>query len=107
MPRLLTLIALAAVATGIYHYRNWGRLRDERLAKRVRAAISGAASTRVEVRVVNGAASLRGTLSKAERDQVLAAALAVPGVTRVRHLLDVDEAVGEIGTLQAGIATGI
>jgi osmotically-inducible protein OsmY len=114
--RLLTLLALAAVAAGIYHYqtqRRAGRpvrragVSDEELAERVRSGIAGAASTPVEVRVVDGIVSLRGTVRKAERDLVLAAALAVPGVTQVTNFLETDEPVGDLGTMQVGIASGV
>ena len=111
--RLLTLLALAAVAAGAYHYRQRrGRpvprssVSDEELAERVRSGIAGAASSPVDVRVVNGIVSLRGTVRKPERDLVLAAALAVPGVTQVTNYLETDEPVGDIGPMQAGIASG-
>ena len=115
--RLLTLLAVAAVAAGIYHFqsRRAGRgaayaepsLSDEMLAESVRAGIAGASSRPVDVRVINGVVSLRGTVRKAERDLVLASALAVPGVTQVTNFLETDEAMGDIGTMQAGIATGV
>ena len=114
--RLLTLVAVAAVAAGIYHYRSrsarpaaarTGVFSDELLAESVRSGIAGAASSPVDVRVVNGVVSLRGTVRKAERDLVLAAALAVPGVTQVTNFLETDEPVGDIGTMQSGVATGV
>lgn len=55
--RLLTLVALAAVAAGVYHYRNWRRpqraeaepsISDAVLAERVRAGVAGAASSPIE-----------------------------------------------------------
>lgn len=98
--RLLTIAAVAAVAAGIYHYRQQRRrpgraerqpgISDELLAERVRAGIAGAASSPVEVRVVNGSVALHGTVRRAERDLVLAAALAVPGVSRVTNRLEVE-----------------
>jgi osmotically-inducible protein OsmY len=60
----------------------------------------------VDVRCVDGVVSLRGTVRKAERDLVLAAALAVPGVTQVVNFLETDEPVGDLGPMQSGIATG-
>lgn len=113
--RLLTVIAVAAVAAGIYHYRSRSArpaaartgVSDEMLAESVRSGIAGAASSPVDVRVMNGVVSLRGTVRKAERDLVLAAALAVPGVTQVTNFLETDEPVGDIGTMQSGIATGV
>lgn len=114
--RLLTVLAVAAVAAGIYHYasrtglarRRHARPRgpDARLAARVRAAIAAAAPSRVDVRCINGVVSLRGTVPRAERDLVLAAALAVPGVTQVANHLDSDEPLGDLGPMQSGIATG-
>ncbi len=38
---------------------------------------------------------------------VLAAALAVPGVTQVTNFLETEEPVGEISTMQSGIASGV
>ena len=112
--RLLTLLALATIGAGIYQYRNRSArsaapraTADEMLAESVRSGIAGAASSPVDVRVVNGVVSLRGTAGKAERDLVLAAALAVPGVTQVANFLETEKPAGEIGTMQAGIATGV
>jgi osmotically-inducible protein OsmY len=113
--RLLTLLAVAAVAAGVYHYRERvGRARREQrtrsdgeLAKRVRSGIAGKASSPVTVRCINGVVSLRGTVRRAERDLLLAAALAVPGVTQVTNYLETDEPVGDLGPMQSGIATGI
>jgi osmotically-inducible protein OsmY len=105
---------VAAVAAGIYHYRKHGmpqrrrgRMSDERLAESVRGRIAGASSSPVEVRCINGVVSLRGTVRQAERDLVLAAALAVPGVTQVTNFLDTDEPVGDLGPMQSGIASGV
>jgi hypothetical protein len=111
--RLLTLVAVAALAAGIYHYRTRGPalrrrhgISDELLAESVRAGIAGAASSPVDVRCVSGVVSLRGTVRRAERDLVLAAALAVPGVTQVTNFLETDEPVGDLGPMQSGIASG-
>lgn len=113
--RLLTLLAVAAVAAGIYHYRQSGlpqrrrrgAISDELLAESVRSAIAGASSSPVDVRCINGVVSLRGTVRRAERDLVLAAALAVPGVTQVTNFLDTEEPVGDLGPMQSGIASGV
>jgi osmotically-inducible protein OsmY len=113
--RLLTLLAVAAVAAGIYHYRTQGvprrrpgaRMSDELLAESVRSGIAGASSRPVEVRCVNGVVSLSGTVRRPELDLVLAAALAVPGVTQVTNLLETDEPVGDLGPMQSGIASGV
>lgn len=112
--RLLTIIALATVAAGLYQFqksrtrlpRDEQAAADEYLAEQVRAGIGGAAA-RVDVSVIHGIVALHGTVrTRAERDLVLAAALAVPGVTQVTNLLETDEPIGEIGTMQSGIATG-
>lgn len=112
--RLLPLLAVAAVAAGLYQYRYRIRtsaisrgISDELLAERVRSGIAGAASSPVEVRCINGIVSLRGTVRTAERDRVLAAALAVPGVTQVTNFLETDEPVGVLGPMRSGIATGV
>jgi osmotically-inducible protein OsmY len=115
--RLLTVLAVAALAAGVYHYRSHrdvartGRGRqapaDALLEENVRSGIAGAASTPVQVRCLSGVVTLRGSVRAAERDLLLAAALAVPGVTQVTNLLEVDEPVGDLGPMQSGIATGI
>ena len=113
--RLLTLLAVAMLAAGVYHYRASRRARaggdrqavsDAMLEESVRSGIAGAASTPVQVRCLNGVVTLRGTVRAAERDLVLAAALAVPGVTQVTNFLEADEPVGDLGPMQSGIATG-
>ena len=112
--RLLTVLALAALAGGLYHLGSrrgralqarLGRA-DERLAEAVRSAIAGKGSGRVHVRCANGVVALRGNLTSAERDRVLAAALTVPGVVQVTNLIETDEAVGDLGPMQSAIATG-
>lgn len=117
--RLLTLAAVAMLAAGIYHYRlrrGLGRVRgrakvhgapDRRIERAVRAATAQAASSPVAVRCINGIVTLRGTVSVAERDRVLAAALAVPGVAQVTNFLETNEPVGDLGPMQSGIATGV
>jgi osmotically-inducible protein OsmY len=113
--RFLTFLAVAAVAAGVYHYRRRlaqrGRDRqagsDELLARNVRSAIAGKASSPVDVRCINGVVSLRGTVRRAERDLLLADVLAVPGVIQVTNYLESDEPVGDLGPMQSGIATGI
>jgi BON domain-containing protein len=105
--RLLTLLALAAVVAGVYHYRHRRALPDELLAERVRSGIAGATSSPVDVRCLNGIVSLRGTVRKAECNLVLAAVLAIPGVTQVTNFLDTDEPIGDLGPMQSGIATGV
>src|SRR3954454_1567104 len=111
--KLLTVLAVAALAAGVYHYRRQlGRagqareLSNELLAEAVRSAVTGEASRPVHVRCVRGLVTLRGTLPALERDRVLAAALAVPGVVQVTNFLETDEPVGDLGPMQSGIATG-
>ena len=111
--RLLTLLAVAAVAAGVYHLRRVDSRRgrqamsDAMLAESVRSGIAGASSSPVDVRCINGVVTLRGTVRRVERDLVLAATLAVPGVAQVTNLLETDEPVGDLGPMQAGIATGV
>jgi hypothetical protein len=110
--RLLTILAIAAVAGGAYHFR---RSRGERasrgasLERRVRAAIEASVANpgAVDVRVRGSTVTLRGRVRMEERDFVLAAALGAPGVTQVGNYLEIDEQPGELGTLQSGIATGV
>jgi osmotically-inducible protein OsmY len=113
--KLLTVLAAAALVAGIYHYRRYDRARlsrrdkvDERLAHAVRSALAGRASARVQVRCVKGTVTLSGTLpaGDGERDVILAAALAVPGVAQVTNLIETTEPVGDLGPMQSGIATG-
>jgi hypothetical protein len=50
--------------------------------------------------------TLLGTLPASERDAVLAATLAMPGVAQVTNLIETTEPVGDLGPMQSGIATG-
>jgi osmotically-inducible protein OsmY len=111
--RLLTVLAAAALVAGLYRYRRHGRARpsrgegvDERLAHAVRSALAGRASARIEVRCLNGVVTLRGALPASERDAILAAALAVPGVAQVTNFIETAEPIGDLGPMQSGIATG-
>jgi osmotically-inducible protein OsmY len=109
--RLLTILAIAALAAGAYHFR---RSRGERAAlttdleRRVRAAIEASVADpgAIDVRVRGGTVTLRGRVRKDERDFVLAAALGAPGVTQVGNYLEIDDQPGELGTLHSGIASG-
>jgi osmotically-inducible protein OsmY len=110
--RLLTLLALATVAAGAYHFRSRRRIQVDStssLARRVRAAIEASVANPggVDVRVHRDTVTLRGRVRREERDFVLAAALGAPGVTQVRNFLEVDEQPGELGTMQSGLATGV
>jgi osmotically-inducible protein OsmY len=116
--RLLTLLAVAALAAGVYHFRGRRGLTrssrratqaqsDRLLEESVRQSIANAASTPVQVRCRRGVVTLRGNVRPAERDLVLAAALAVPGVTQVTNFFETEEPVGDLGPMQSGIATGV
>lgn len=110
--RLLTLLAVAMVAAGAYHFqsRRRGQARTGvDLARRVRAAIEASVANpgNVDVRVHRGTVTLRGRVRREERDFVLAAALGAPGVTQVSNYLEVEEQPGDVGTMQSGIATGV
>jgi osmotically-inducible protein OsmY len=110
--RLLTLLAIATVAAGAYHFRGRRRVQVDTtasLARRVRAAIEASVANPggVDVRVHRDTVTLRGRVRREERDFVLAAALGAPGVTQVRNFLEVDEQPGELGTMQSGLATGV
>jgi osmotically-inducible protein OsmY len=79
---------------------------DQRLAEAVRSVLAGRTSARVQVRCVDGVVTLLGTLPASERDAVLAATLAMPGVAQVTNLIETTEPVGDLGPMQSGIATG-
>lgn len=109
--RLLTILAVAVLAAGAYHFRRNRGLRaaaGSDLERRVRAAIEASVAdpAAIDVRVRGGTVTLRGRVRREERDFVLAAALGAPGVTQVGNYLEIDEQPGELGTLQSGIATG-
>ena len=70
---------------------------DQRLDRQVRAQIAAllGGPHAVRITVNQGVVSLRGSVSKTERDDVLAAVLATPGVAQVSNLLEVDEPLAE------------
>ncbi len=110
--RALTVLAIATLAAGAWHFRSSRRRRavsSEDLARRVRAAIESSITHpgAVAVRVSRGTVTLRGRVSRDERDFVLAAALGAPGVTQVSNYLEIEEPPGELGPMQSGIATGV
>jgi hypothetical protein len=110
--RALTLLAVATLAAGVYHFSSRRRTRavaSADLSRRVRAAIEASVvePAAVEVRVLGTTVTLRGRVRRDERDFVLAAALGAPGVTQVSNYLEIDEQPGEPGTLQSGVATGL
>ena len=113
--KAMTVVAAAVLAAGIYHYRRYRapkraaprlRVPDDLLAERVHRAVAGAASTPVDVRVANGIVTLRGKVKSAERDLVLAAALAVPEVSRVANQLEVEGAAAEAAGAEHGPTKG-
>jgi hypothetical protein len=104
--RLLALVAVAGAALLLAKRRSRPRLHpDERLGSQVRAQIAALLGDPQAVRVTvnRGVVSLRGGVSKAERDDVLAAVLATPGVTQVSNLLEVDEPLGERSDDRVGL----
>jgi osmotically-inducible protein OsmY len=110
--RALTLLAIATLAAGAWHFRSSRRRRAvsrENLSRRVRAAIESSVANpgAVDVRVFRGTVTLRGRVRREERDFVLAAALGAPGVTQVSNYLEIEEQPGEVGTMQSGIASGV
>ena len=111
--KTLTLLALATLAAGAYHFstsrRRVAQTRLDPVARRVRAAIESSVTrpADIDVRVHRGTVTLRGRVRKEERDFVLAAALGAPGISRVNNLLELEEQPGELGPLQSGVATGV
>ncbi len=112
--KAMTILAAAALAAGLYHYRRYvgrgraapePRITDAVLAERVRDGIAGATSSAVDVRAADGIVTLRGTVKRAERDLALAAALGVPGVRRVTNQLEVEDLSTEPGA-QGAAKTG-
>ncbi len=100
MKRLLTVAVLAGA--GYCAWRHFlGRARtaarvpklptDELLTRRAQVSLkrAGAVPQAMRMRVVDGTVVLAGTVSAAERDRVLRALLAVPGVKGVRNELEV------------------
>ena len=102
--RLLPLLALAGLGAYLL-----GRTRkaaidpDERIWRRVTALVSR--HNDLQVIVNGGVVSLRGTVSRSERDDLLAAVLATPGVTGVSNLLEVEHEreAPEQGTMPRGM----
>jgi hypothetical protein len=104
--RLLALLAVAGAAVLLAKRRHRPHLHpDERLGQQVRAQIAAllADPRAVRVTVNRGVIGLRGSVSKAERDDVLAAVLATPGVTQVSNFLEVAAPVAERPEEQVGL----
>ena len=84
--RVLPLLALACL--GAYFFSKSRRPvpdPDERIRRSVRGLVPEPSD--VQVTVSRGIVSLRGTMSRDRRDDLLAAVLATPGVTEVHNLL--------------------
>ena len=82
--RLLPLLALAGLA--LYLFRSGKPEQpDERIRRELRALLPAD----VRATVVDGVVTLRGTATRAARDDLLVAVLAVPGVAEVSNLLEI------------------
>ena len=110
MQRLMSFLAVAGAAAGLVYFLQTrrraadahGRARgyyegepvpDDILEARIRSALAPVAPREaIDLRVTNGAVVLRGALARAARDRVLAAVLAVPGVTQVANYLETQPA---------------
>src|SRR5579859_14430 len=97
MTRFFSLLAMGAAVSALFYLDRrkppatatkaaTGRSWDDYLANRVRAALPRS----IQVAVHNAAVTLRGPVPYAERDRMLAAALAIPGIERVVNLLDTE-----------------
>ena len=98
MSKLFSLVAVGAAISALFYLDRRshrgakdqapapGRSWDEYLAARVRASLPSS----IQVGVHNAAVTLRGPVAYRERDRLLAAALAIPGIERVINLLEVD-----------------
>ncbi|HWA37569.1 MAG TPA: BON domain-containing protein [Burkholderiales bacterium] len=99
MKRLLSIALLAGAG-----YCLWRQLKvspaarvpaapsDELLTRRVQVALrqAGGLPEHLHLRVVDGTAMLSGSVTPAERDRVLRAALSAPGIRGVRNGLAVE-----------------
>jgi hypothetical protein len=104
MIRLLSLAVLAGAGYCAWRYyqakaRPDARIpalpSDELLERRVQVSIrqAGALPEQLRMRVVGGTVVLAGTVTAAERDRILRAILAAPGIRGVRNELDVQGVV--------------
>jgi hypothetical protein len=83
--RLLLLMGLAGL--GFYLFRQGKREHpDERIRRELRASLPEG----VRATVADGLVTLRGTCARDVRDDLLVAALAVPGVVEVSNLLEIE-----------------
>ena len=87
--RLLPLLALAGLGAYLFSRTRAGIDPDERLRRSVAALLPHRHDLRVSVH--RGIVSLRGTVGRSERDDLLAAVLAMPGVSEISNRLEVQE----------------
>src|SRR5688500_11725445 len=88
--KLLPLLALAGLGAYLVSRTRAASVDpDERIRRSVAALLPEHRELRVVVK--HGVVSLRGTLSRSERDDLLAAVLATPGVSEISNLLEVEE----------------
>ena len=105
MKRLLSLAALAGAGYLAYRFYQQQPGRPERrvpempsdtlLSQRVQVSLQRTgvvASDNLQVRVLGGNVVLTGSVSASERDKILRAILAVPGIRGVRNQLEVQGA---------------
>jgi hypothetical protein len=102
MKRLLAFAAPLALLAGAGYclWRHFSSVRavdpalpsDELLTRRVQVAIrqAGAIPAQLRLRVIDGTVILTGAVTPAERDRVLRATLAAPGIRGVRNRLAVE-----------------
>jgi len=103
MNRLLKLAAPLALAAGGFYAWRWFQSRrpaakvpvlptDDLLTRRVLVSMkqAGAVPNDLHMRVLDGTVILAGRVNATERDRVLRAILAVPGIRGVRNELDVE-----------------
>ena len=82
--RLLPLLTLAGLA--LYLFRRGKREHpDERIRRGLRACLPEG----VRATVADGLVTLRGTVTRDARDDLLVAVLALPGVVEVSNLLEI------------------
>jgi BON domain len=104
MTRFFSLLAMGAAIGALFYLDRSnrpptvirpapGRSWDDYLAGRVRAALPKT----IQVAVHDAAVTLRGSVPYRERDRVLAAALAIPGIERVINLLETEERPADLG----------
>jgi hypothetical protein len=105
MSKLFSLLAVSAAVSAFFYLdrRNRpparvkaaapGRSWDDYLASRVRSMLPRS----IQVAVRDAAVTLRGSVPYTERDRLLAAALAVPGIERVVNLLETEDRPADLG----------